>query len=89
VFWLYGFAANVCYSVIVAALLPGSAITIRLVVLGGLTLGLYQLVALWQCAYNCPSRSVARFVRLTVIVSFISVPCLIYLLVTNHIALSG
>jgi hypothetical protein len=34
VFWLYGFAANVCYSVIVAALLPGSAITIRLVVLG-------------------------------------------------------
>jgi hypothetical protein len=36
-----------------------------------------------------PSRPVARFVRVAIIVSFIAVPCLIYLLITGHIALSG
>lgn len=89
VFWLYGFLANGCYSAIVAAFLPGSTSTIRLIIFGGLILGLYQLAALWQCAYNSRSRPLGRFVRTAVAVSFISVPWFIYVLITNPFALSG
>lgn len=89
VFWLYGLVANGCYGAIVAAFVPSSTFTIRLFVFGGLILGLYQLAALWQCAYNSTSRPLARLVRTAVAVSCICVPWFIYLLITNHLALSG
>jgi hypothetical protein len=83
VFWLYGFVANGCYSVMVVPFLPGSTFTIRVIVLGGLIMGLYQAAALWQCAYNSRSRSLGRLVRTAVAVSLMPVPWFIYVLIAR------
>ena len=85
---LYGLVGSACYSAIVAGLLPSSNFTTRLCVLVGLLLGLYQLAALWQCAYNSRSRFLARVIRTAVIVSLLLVPLFIYLLITDPSALS-
>ena len=88
VVWLYGLGGNLVYSAIIAPFFPGSTFTTRLCVLGGLILGLYQLAALWQCAYNGRSRFVARFVRASVVISLILVPLFVYLLIVDPIVLS-
>ena len=46
----------------------------RLFTIGGVALTVYQLVAFWQCAYNCRSRVAGHFVRGSVIVSFLVLP---------------
>lgn len=88
VVWLYGFVVSVCYYAIAVFFLPGSNFTTRLLVFGGLILALFQLAALWQCAYNGRSRSLARFVRTAVVVAFVLVPLLVYLVMTDAIAFS-
>lgn len=88
VVWLYGFVISVCYWAIAVLFLPGSNFTTRLLVFGGVILALLQLVALWQCAYNGRSRSVARLVRTVVVVAFVLVPLLVYLVMTDAIVFS-
>lgn len=90
VVWLYGFVGSGCFSAVGMFFLPASASNsaIRSFVSVGLVLSLYGLVALWQCAYNNPSRFLARFVRTAVVLSFIFMPLFIYLLITDPSAIS-
>lgn len=90
VVWLYMFVASGCFSVLRILLLPAapSDSAIRSFVSVGLVLSLYDLIALWQCAYNNPSRFLARFIRTTVVFSFITIPVFIYLLITDPGAIS-
>jgi hypothetical protein len=91
VVWLYMFVANGCFSAIGALFLaaPASTWAIRFFLFFGLVVGLYQLIALWQCAYNSPSPSLARLVRTVVAVSVLIVPLFIYLLITDPTAFSN
>ena len=86
VFWLYGLVVNCCFYAICAVILPGSKFTNRLICLGALLLTLYQLVALWRCAYNGPSGFVARYVRLLVVMALIFMPWVYYSLFENGIS---
>jgi predicted neutral ceramidase superfamily lipid hydrolase len=87
----YMFVANCCFSAIGAFFLaaPASTSEYRFFLLLGLIVGLYQLIALWQCAHNSPSPFLARLVRTAVAGSFILVPLFIYLLITNPTVLSN
>ena len=81
VFWVYGFAANFVYaliSLVVPVTNPG---VLRLYLIAGLILGMYQLLALWKCAFNCRTRSLGVFIRISVIGSLMLLPVFIYLIV--------
>jgi hypothetical protein len=69
---------SACYTAIGDVFLHRSTITSRFVGLGALILALYQLAALWQCAYNNPSPFVARIIRTAVAVGVVVAPLLIY-----------
>jgi hypothetical protein len=49
-----------------------------------LVVGLYQLIALWQCAHNSRFRSLGSVVRACVAVSILAIPLFIYILVTQY-----
>ena len=82
VFWVYGFAANFVYALIGLAIPVTSPVPLRLYLLLGFILGMYQLAALWQCAFNCRTRSTGLFIRASVIASLLFAPVFIYLIVT-------
>jgi hypothetical protein len=88
---LYMFVANCCFSTIGAFFLAATASTsmYRFFLFLGLVVGLYQLIALWQCAYNSRSPFLARLVRTAVAGSFLLVPFFIYVLITDPTALSN
>jgi hypothetical protein len=90
VVWLYGFVAGACLSTARMFFLPAPASNsaIRSFASAGLLLSVYELIASWQCAYNNPSRFLARLVRTAVILSFISMPLFIYLLIVDPSAIS-
>jgi hypothetical protein len=48
----------------------------------GIILGIYQLVALWQCAFNGRSRSVGVLVRISVVASVLLIPVIVYVMMT-------
>jgi hypothetical protein len=82
VFWVYGLGVSVVYAVIGLAVPASSAAASGLYFLGGLILGIYQLIALWQCAFNARSRAVGIWVRVSVAASFLLLPVFVYLIVT-------
>lgn len=81
VFWLYGVGASLAYTLVGLAVPSGGAAAAGLYLLGGSILGIYQLIALWQCAYNGRSRFIGMMVRVSVIVSILFIPVLVYVLV--------
>ena len=87
VFWVYGFAVNVLYALIGLAIPVTSSVPLRVYLGLGFILGIYQLVALWQCAFNCRTRSTGMFIRASVIASLLFVPVFIYLIVTLPLSL--
>jgi hypothetical protein len=78
--WLYSFGGSILYSALGVFIPAGSSVAIRLFTIGGLILGVFQLVALWQCAYNCRSRFIGNFVRGSVVVSFLLLPLVAYVM---------
>jgi hypothetical protein len=89
VVWLYCLGSSVLYSLVTALFAPSSEFAQQAVLVGGLVLTVLQLVALWQCAYNCNSRFTAGFVRASVLVSALLIPVFIYLIVTMPALLSA
>jgi glycopeptide antibiotics resistance protein len=83
VVWVYGFAVSLAYTVI-GMMLPlentGVSWTYMLI---GLLIGLYQLIALWKCAFNSRSRAWGVLVRISVVASVLLIPVGIYLFVTQ------
>jgi hypothetical protein len=83
VVWLYGLALTVVYSLIGLAVPLGNSAATWIYGAIGILITVYQLAALWQCAFNGPSRVVAVLVRVSVVLSLLLVPVLIYLYATQ------
>ena len=83
VVWVYGLAVSLAYAG-VALVLPldntGVSWTYTLV---GLLITLYQLIALWRCAFNSRSRAWGVLVRISVAASLLLIPVGIYLFATQ------
>lgn len=82
VFWVYGLGVSAVYAVMGLAVPASSAVASGLYLLVGLILGIYQLIALWQCAFNGRSRALGIWVRVSVAASVLLLPVFVYLIVT-------
>ena len=79
VFWLYGVLGSVLYSALELLLNPGNEAVMRAYVFGGLIFSLYVTVATYQCAMNCGSAFLGRWVRVSALISLLLLPVIAYL----------
>jgi hypothetical protein len=79
VFWLYGVLGSVLLSALGLFLDPGNAIVMRLYIVFSYLFTVYVLLATYRCARNCRSMAVARFVRVSAIISLLALPFIAYL----------
>jgi hypothetical protein len=79
VFWLYGVLGSVLLSALGLLLDPGKEIVMRLYIVFSYVFTVYVLLATYRCARNCRSVSVARFVRVSAIISLLALPFIAYL----------
>lgn len=63
----YGLIPNVVFAIGIQALFGDSPSGISLILAMGLCLGVYQAVAIWQCAFNGTSRRLGSFLRFCLI----------------------
>ena len=83
VFWLYGVVGSLVYGLLEFFIDPANAFLIRLYTVGAYACSAYVIVGTYRCAVNCRTAGMARFVRISAIVS------LILLLVFMYFEFSG
>jgi hypothetical protein len=88
VFWLYGLVGSILVSAIGLAVDPGNEFVMRVYIVFGLLFSVYVTVATYQCAGNCQSKFLARFVRLSAIISLLALPVFAYLEFTGALDLA-
>jgi hypothetical protein len=88
VFWLYGLVGSILVSAIGLAVDPGNVFAMRVYIVFGLLFSVYVTVATYQCAGNCQSKFLARFVRLSAIISLLALPVFAYLEFTGALDLA-
>jgi hypothetical protein len=87
VIWIYGIGGSLAVSALGLLLPPGEAARRGHVILG-LAYSIYVTVATYQCAMNCRSKALARFVRLCAVLSLALLPLLAYLDFTGALDLA-
>ena len=83
VFWLYGVAGSLVYGALEFFIDPGNTLLMRTYDMGGCLYSAYVIVGTYRCAVNCATERMARFVRVSSIVSLILLPVLAYLELTG------
>jgi len=78
VFWLYGVVGSLVYGLLELFIDPANAFLIRLYSVGAYAYATYVIVGTYRCAVNCRTAGVARFVRISAIVSLILLPVFMY-----------
>jgi hypothetical protein len=79
VFWLYGVLGSVLYGALEVLVDPGNVAATRIYIIGGFLFSVYVTLATYQCAVNCRSLWLARFVRVSAILTLLLLPVLTYL----------
>ena len=80
---VYGLGVNCALSLAALPFQPLQSTTLWLFLAIGLIVGLYQMFALWQCAYNSPFRPLGSIIRACVAASILTVPLFIYIFITQ------
>jgi hypothetical protein len=88
VIWLYGVLGSVLFGAIELFLDPENQFVMRVYTILGLFFGLYLTVATYQCAKNCRSALLARFVRVCAVISLLLLPVLTYLELTGALTIA-
>jgi hypothetical protein len=88
VIWLYGVLGSLLYGAIELFLDPSRVGVMRVYVIGGLIFSVYVTVATYQCAMNCRSAAVGRFVRAAAVISLVLLPVVTYLDLSGTLTLS-
>lgn len=88
VFWLYGVLGSLLVSAIGLLIDPGNERALRLYGVFGLTFSVYLTIATYRCAGNCQSKSLARFVRISALVTLVVLPVFAYLEFTGALDLA-
>jgi hypothetical protein len=83
VFWLYGVLGSVLLSALGLAFDPGNAFVMRLYIVFSYVFTVYVLVATYRCAKNCRSIAMARFIRVSAVISLIALPLIAYMELTG------
>lgn len=87
VFWVYGILGSVVVSALGLLVDPGNELMMRIYTLLSVLFSVYATVATYRCAGNCASKTLARFVRISAVISLIVIPVFAYLELTG--ALGG
>lgn len=77
------FVANGVLFLPLALLQPRGNVAVLAAVFAGLAVGLVESVMVWQCAFNSPFRHLGVFLRVSVAVSWISLPIFLYAAISN------
>jgi hypothetical protein len=78
VFWLYGVVGSLVYGILEFFIDPGKTTLMRLYIIGAYVYSAYVIVGTYQCAVNCRTVGMARFVRISAIASLILLPVFAY-----------
>ena len=78
VFWLYGVVGSLVYGLLEFFIDPANAFLIRLYTVGAYAYSAYVILGTYQCAVNCRTARMARFVRISAIASLILLPVFMY-----------
>ena len=78
VFWLYGVVGSLVYGALEFLIDPGNTFLMRLYTIGGCVYSAYVIVGTYRCAVNCRTTGIARFVRVSCVISLILLPVLTY-----------
>jgi hypothetical protein len=91
VFWLYGVLGSILVSAIGLGVDSGNQFLTRVYIVFGLLFSVYVTIASYQCAGNCRSKVLARFVRVSAVISLALLPVFAYLEFTGalDVALSS
>jgi hypothetical protein len=79
VFWLYGVLGSLVYGSLEFLLDPGNAVLMGLYEAGGLAFTVYVTVGTYRCAVNCRSARMAKFVRVSAVITLLLLPVIMYL----------
>jgi hypothetical protein len=79
VFWLYGVLGSILVSAIGLGVDSGNRFLTRAYIVFGLLFSVYVTIATYQCAGNCRSKVLARFVRVSAVISLAVLPVFAYL----------
>jgi hypothetical protein len=88
VFWLYGVLGSLLVSVIGLTVDSGNESAMRVYIVFGVLFSTYVTVATYRCAGNCQSKSLARFVRVSAVISLLLLPVFAYLEFTGALDLA-
>jgi hypothetical protein len=78
VFWLYGVAGSLVYGCLEFFIDPGNTVLMRLYTIGGGLFSVYVIIGTYRCAVNCASAGMARFIRISCVLSLLLLPVLTY-----------
>ena len=78
VFWLYGVVGSLVYGLLEFFIDPANGLLMRLYTVGAYAYSAYVIVGTYRCAVNCRTAGMARFVRISAIVSLILLPVFMY-----------
>src|ERR1700756_1167826 len=78
VFWLYGVVGSLVYGLLEFFIDPGNPFLIRLYTVGAYAYSAYVIIGTYRCAVNCRTAGMARFVRISAIVSLLLLPVFMY-----------
>src|SRR5713226_6427091 len=79
VFWLYGVLGSILVGAIGLGVDPGNKFLARIYIVFSLLFAVYVTVATYLCAGNCRSKALARFVRVSAVISLALLPVFAYL----------
>jgi hypothetical protein len=88
VIWLYGVVGSLLFGAVELFLNPENQFVIRVYTILGLFFGIYVTLATYRCAKNCKSLFLARFVRVSAVITLVLLPVLTYFELTGALTLS-
>src|SRR5579859_6353736 len=78
VFWLYGVVGSLAYGLLEFFINPANALLMRLYTVGAYAYSAYVIIGTYRCAVNCRTLGMARFVRISAILSLLLLPVFLY-----------
>ncbi len=79
VFVIYGVVGSLLYGCLEFVIDPFNLILMRIYTLGGILYSAYVIIGTYRCAVNCKTTRMARFVRISCIISLLLLPLLTYM----------
>jgi hypothetical protein len=79
VFVVYGILGSLVYGCLEFIVDPLNSFLMRAYTLGGFLYSAYVIVGTYRCAVNCKTLRMARFVRISCVISLVLLPVLTYM----------